>query len=232
MSGMGEQHSSGPAYDGRMSTPHLTIDFVSDISCPWCAVGLSALQQALARVQPDISVTMRCQPFELNPQMGPGGQDIGEHLTQKYGSTPEQQAQIRDAIRQRGAAVGFAFHPAGRGRIYNTFNAHRLLHWAGDTHPEQQMALKMALLQACHRDQQAMDDPQVLLAAVAAAGLDPAAARSVLDSDAHSADVRAQQALYLHAGIHSVPAVVFNGQHLVSGGQPVEVYERVMRSLA
>ena len=215
-----------------MTTPHLTIDFVSDISCPWCAVGLSALQQALQRVQPDITATLRCQPFELNPQMGPGGQDIGEHLTQKYGSTAEQQAQIRAVICERGAAVGFAFHPDGRGRVYNTFDAHRLLHWAGEVHPERQAALKMALLLACHRDQQAMDDPQVLLAAVVAVGLDDDQAREILAGDAYREAVREQQALNLNAGIHSVPAVVINGRHLVSGGQPAERYEQVLRTLA
>jgi predicted DsbA family dithiol-disulfide isomerase len=213
-------------------TQHITIDFVSDVSCPWCAVGLSALNQALERVQPGITATLRFQPFELNPQMAPGGQDISEHLTQKYGSTAEQQAQIRDTIRQRGAAAGFEFNPDGRGRIYNTFNAHRLLHWAGEEHPEQQPALKMALLQACHRDRQTMDDPAVLLKAVETAGLDAERAQEILAGDDFSEAVRKREAMYLNAGIHSVPAVVINQRHLVSGGQPVEVYERVIRELA
>ena len=215
-----------------MPNVHLTIDFVSDISCPWCAVGLSALLQALQRVQPDITVTLRCQPFELNPQMGPGGQDIGEHLTQKYGSTAEQQAQVRETIRARGAEVGFDFHPDGRGRIYNTFQAHRLLHWAGDTAPAQQVDLKMALLQACHRDRQVMEDPEVLLAAVKKAGLDTEQARALLAGDTDTLAVRERQQWYLQAGIHSVPAVVFNERHLVSGAQTPAVYESVMRQLA
>jgi predicted DsbA family dithiol-disulfide isomerase len=211
---------------------HITIDFVSDVSCPWCAVGLSALNQALERVQPGITATLRFQPFELNPQMGPGGQDITEHLTQKYGSTAEQQAQIRQTIRQRGAAVGFEFNPDGRGRIYNTFNAHRLLHWAGEEHPDKQPDLKLALLQACHRDRQTMDDPAVLIQAVESAGLDTQRAQEILASDDYSEAVREREAMYLNAGIHSVPAVVINERHLVSGGQPVEVYERVIRELA
>ena len=213
-------------------TRHITIDFVSDISCPWCAVGLSALNQALEQVKPDITATLRFQPFELNPQMGPGGQDITEHLSQKYGSTPKQQAQIRDTIRQRGASVGFDFNPDGRGRIYNTFNAHRLLHWAGEDHPDKQPNLKMALLKACHRDREAMDDSAVLLQAVEAVGLDPERAQKILAGDDFSKEVREREAMYLNAGIHSVPAVVINGRHLVSGGQPVEVYERVIRELA
>jgi predicted DsbA family dithiol-disulfide isomerase len=117
--------------------PTLKIGFVSDISCPWCAIGLAALEQALTNLQGEVAARIHVQPFELNPQMPAGGQDISEHLTQKYGSTPEQQAQIRDTIRQRGADVGFTFNPSGRGRIYNTFAAHRLLHWAGLTSPDQ-----------------------------------------------------------------------------------------------
>ena len=131
-------------------TASLKIDFVSDVSCPWCAVGLSSLERALERLQGDVQAELHFQPFELNPQMPAGGQDIGEHLTQKYGSTPEQQAQIRERIRERGAEVGFTFRKEGRGRIYNTFDAHRLLHWAeggaSDASPNSQHALKKALL--------------------------------------------------------------------------------------
>lgn len=213
-------------------TPTLKIDFVSDISCPWCAIGLAALEQALANLQGEVAAHIHVQPFELNPQMPAGGQDIAEHLTQKYGSTPEQQAQIRDAIRQRGAEVGFAFNPSGRGRIYNTFAAHRLLHWAGLTSPDQQLALKKALLVACHRDSQAMEAPEVLLAAVAHAGLDVARASQILASDEFTAEVRAAQAFYTRQGIHSVPAVIIDDRHLISGGQPVAVFEQAMRQMA
>eukprot|EP01136_Pigoraptor_vietnamica_P018204 Opistho-1_new@64445 len=113
-----------------MTTSSLKIDFVSDVSCPWCAVGLGALEEALQKLQGEVSAELHFQPFELNPKMAPEGQDISEHLAQKYGSTAEQQAQIRNTIRARGAEVGFAFNPEGRGRIWNTFDAHRLLHWA------------------------------------------------------------------------------------------------------
>jgi predicted DsbA family dithiol-disulfide isomerase len=212
--------------------PTLKIDFVSDISCPWCAIGLAALEQALGNLQGEVTVQMHVQPFELNPQMPAGGQDITEHLTQKYGSTPEQQAQIRDTIRQRGADVGFVFNPSGRGRIYNTFAAHRLLHWAGLVSPERQLALKKALLVACHSDSQAMESPEVLLAAVAQAGLDVARASQILASDEFTAEVREAQAFYSHQGIHSVPAVIINDRHLISGGQPAAVFEQALRQIA
>jgi predicted DsbA family dithiol-disulfide isomerase len=224
--------------------PHIRIDFVSDVSCPWCAIGLGGLLQALARTADTLQASLQFQPFELNPHMAPGGQDIGEHLTEKYGSTPEQQAQIRDTIRQRGAEVGFVFHEGGRGRIYNTFDAHRLLHWAGLDHgateggapgsPAQarQLALKQALLRACHGERQAMDEHAVLLAAVRSAGLDVAEATDVLAQGRHAEAVRAAQAEWAQAGIRSVPAVVLNRRHLVSGGQPAEVFEQVLRQVA
>ena len=213
-------------------TPSLKIDFVSDISCPWCAIGLAALEQALTNLQGEVDVQIHLQPFELNPQMPAGGQDISEHLTQKYGSTAQQQAQIRDTIRQRGAEVGFAFHPSGRGRIYNTFAAHRLLHWAGLASPERQLSLKKALLVACHSNSQAMDSPEVLLAAVAQAGLDVTRARNILASDEFTQEVRQAQAFYARQGIHSVPAVIINDRHLISGGQPVAVFEQALRQIA
>ncbi|MFT3858272.1 MAG: DsbA family oxidoreductase [Aquabacterium sp.] len=212
--------------------PELKIDFVSDVSCPWCAIGLASLEQAMARLAPAVQVNVHIQPFELNPGMPAGGQDIGEHLRQKYGSTPAQQAQIRETIRQRGAEVGFEFNPDGRGRIYNTFDAHRLMHWAGLESPACQLMLKKALLHACHRDRQAMDEHAVLLAAAAQAGLDVARARTVLQTDAYADEVRAREDFYTAHGIHAVPAVVINDRHLISGGQPVAVYEQALRDIA
>jgi predicted DsbA family dithiol-disulfide isomerase len=186
----------------------------------------------MLHLRDDMRFTWHAQPFELNPQMPPGGQDIGEHLTQKYGSTAAQQAHMRETIRQRGAEVGFVFNVEGRGRIYNTFDAHRLLHWAGREHPDRQQALKKALLLACHRDRQAVDQPEVLLAAVASAGLDTARAQAILNSDEFASDVRDQEAFYLSHGIQAVPAVVINDRHLISGGQPVAVYEQALRDIA
>lgn len=210
----------------------LKIDFVSDISCPWCAIGLSALEQALASLQGEVQAQLHFQPFELNPQMPAGGQDIGEHLAQKYGSTPEQQAQIRDTIRQRGADVGFSFNPGGRGRIYNTFDAHRLLHWAALEDLAKQRALKMALLVACHSQSQNMESHEVLLQAAQEAGLDLQRASAILASDEFSSEVRQRENFYTAQGIHSVPAVIINDRHLISGGQPVAVFEQALRQIA
>ncbi len=214
-------------------TQTLKIDFVSDVSCPWCAIGLAALEQALARVQPDVTAELHFQPFELNPQMGPEGEDVGEHLTKKYGSTAEQQAQIRETIRQRGAEAGFVFKPEGRGRIWNTFNAHRLLAWAAaEGQPGQQHALKKALLEAYHGRAESPADDAVLLAAAEAVGLDRARAAAVLASDAFADEVREREQYFTAHGIHSVPAVIVNDRHLISGGQPAAVFEQALRQIA
>ena len=116
-------------------TTALKIDFVSDVSCPWCVIGLKALDEAIARIGSEIITSIYFQPFELNPDMAAAGQEITEHITQKYGITPAQAHTNRENIRMRGADVGFKFATAdeaggGRSRIYNTFDAHRLLHWA------------------------------------------------------------------------------------------------------
>lgn len=214
-------------------TTSLKIDFVSDVSCPWCAVGLGALEEALGKLQGEVSAELHFQPFELNPKMGAEGQDIGEHLTQKYGSTAAQQVQIRETIRARGAEVGFVFNPEGRGRIWNTFDAHRLLHWAEhEGAPGQQHALKKALLAACHTRSEAMGDHTVLLACVREVGLDEVRAQGILASDEFAQAVREREGFYTSVGIHSVPAVIINDQHLISGGQPAAVFEQALRQIA
>lgn len=214
-------------------TTSLKIDFVSDVSCPWCAVGLGALEEALGKLQGEVSAELHFQPFELNPKMGAEGQDIGEHLTQKYGSTAAQQVQIRETIRARGAEVGFVFNPEGRGRIWNTFDAHRLLHWAAlEGAPGQQHALKKALLAACHTRSEAMGNHGVLLGCVREVGLDEARAQAILASDEFAQAVREREGFYTSVGIHSVPAVIVNDRHLISGGQPAAVFEQALRQIA
>lgn len=210
----------------------IKIDFVSDISCPWCVIGLRSLDMALQRLQGLVQTELHFQPFELNPDMPPEGQEINQHLSQKYGSTPEQLEQTRAAIRQRGADLGFEFGIGKRDRIYNTFDAHRLLHWAGlDGPPGSQKALKMALFTAYFTEGLSPASHDVLLATVAQVGLDVQRAREVLDGDVFAAEVREREAFYTGHGIHSVPAVILNERHLISGGQPPEVFEQALRQL-
>ncbi|HMN78042.1 MAG TPA: DsbA family oxidoreductase [Burkholderiaceae bacterium] len=206
----------------------LRIDFVSDVVCPWCAIGLASLETALGRVGDGIEADLHFQPFELNPQMAAEGEDITEHLSRKYGIDAAQIERNREAIRLRGAEVGFRFGP--RSRIVNTFDAHRLLHWAGLE--GRQHELKRALLAAYHGEGQDPSDPDVLAASAAQAGLDAARAREVLASGRYADEVRANERHWLELGVNSVPAVIVNQRHLISGGQPPEVFEQALRQIA
>jgi predicted DsbA family dithiol-disulfide isomerase len=206
----------------------MKIDFVSDIACPWCAVGLNALERALASIGSAIPVELQFQPFQLNPQMGPEGEDAAEHLMRKYRISAEQLAQNRQVIVERGAGVGFAF--GTRSRIWNTFDAHRLLHWAGLL--GRQRELKHALLKAYHGEGRNPGAHDVLLELAGAVGLDVDAARDVLESGQYADEVRAAETFWQEAGIHSVPSIVINDHHLIQGGQPPEVFERALRQIA
>jgi predicted DsbA family dithiol-disulfide isomerase len=208
----------------------LKIDFVSDVSCPWCAIGLQSLEAALTRLAGELEVELHFQPFELNPQMAPGGQEIAEHLAQKYGSTPEQVDRSQEMIRARGAELGFTFDMRKRTRIYNTFGAHRLLHWAQGE--GKQRALKHALFAAYFTEGLDPSDPEVLAEVAAKVGLDGARARQILASDEYANDVRTRERFYSEHGIHAVPSVIVNDEHLIQGGQPAEVFEQVLRQLA
>jgi predicted DsbA family dithiol-disulfide isomerase len=206
------------------------IDFVSDVSCPWCVIGLKALEAALERLGDEVRAEIHFQPFELNPQMPPEGQDIGEYMAEKYGATPEQAASARESIRARGEALGFTFRLDRRSRTYNTFDAHRLLHWAGLE--GRQSALKHALFRAYFTEGLNPGARDVLLGAAAEVGLDAEGAQQVLDSDAYTNEVRERERFYQERGIHAVPAVIIKDRHLIQGGQPVEVFERALRQVA
>ncbi len=208
----------------------LRIDFVSDVSCPWCVIGLRGLEQALDSCAEDITAEIHMQPFELNPGMAPEGQNLDEHLLQKYGATPEQFAATRESIRARGEELGFTFHMDRRNRIYNTFDAHRLLHWAGLE--GRQAALKHALFKIYFTEGKAPSEHAVLIEAAREAGLDPDAAAEVLTQGLYADEVRELEQRYTGAGINAVPAVVVNGRYLIQGGQPVEVYAETLRNIA
>ncbi len=210
----------------------MEIDFVSDVACPWCAVGLASLDRALTAIGRDLDVTLRCAPFELNPTLGADGVDAADYLKRKYGLTDAQLAANRDRLHARGADVGFAFGP--RTRVWNTFDAHRVLHWAGLPGQPRgaQHALKRELLRAYHGDGRNPADEAVLAAAAQAAGLDADAARDVVRSGRHADDVRDAEAAWQAAGIDAVPAVVVDRRRLIAGAQTPEVYEQALRRIA
>lgn len=208
----------------------LRIDFVSDVVCPWCAIGLASLDQALQRLGGEVQADIHFQPFELNPQMPQEGEGIAEHLQRKYGLTDAQLAENQERIRQRGAELGFTFDMNARGRTYNTFDAHRLLHWAG--REGKQSELKHALLRAYFSEGRNVSDRGTLVAIAAGVGLDAGRAAAILDSDEYAGEVRADEQFWLRAGINGVPAIIIDRKHLISGGQPPEVFEQALRQIA
>lgn len=208
----------------------LRIDFVSDVVCPWCAIGLTALEQALQRLDGEVQADIHFQPFELNPQLPVEGESIAEHLQRKYGLTDAQRAENQERIRLRGAELGFAFDFNTRSRIWNTFDAHRLLHWAGIE--GRQSELKHALLRAYFSEGRNVADRDVLAAVAEGVGLDAQRAQEVLASGEYGDEVRAAEQFFQGLGISGVPAVIIEKRHLVSGGQPVEVFERALREIA
>lgn len=215
-----------------MSTP-LKIDFISDVSCPWCIIGLRALDQALEHLGDEVHAQIHFQPFELNPQMGAEGQEIFEHIAEKYGSTREQFQANAEHIRERGAELGFVFS-SGERRIYNTFDAHRLLHWvdvAGGELEGKQQPLKEALFTAYFSQHADVSSHKVLADIAQKVGLDRTRAEAVLASGEYAAEVRELEQLWVSRGVSSVPTMVFNDQYAVSGGQPVDVFVSAIRQI-
>jgi len=208
------------------------IDFVSDVACPWCAVGLEGLLAAVERIGPEAGFDIHMQPFELNPDMPRGGQNTGERLMKKYGYDQVRLRENRKVIAERAAAVGMPMNQTDASRSYNTFDAHRLLHWAGTLGQAQQIALKRGLLKTYHFDNLDTSEAQVLVQAASDAGLDADAAREVLASGRYADEVRAAESHWQKLGVSAVPSVIINDKYLVSGGQPPEVFEQALRQAA
>jgi predicted DsbA family dithiol-disulfide isomerase len=214
-------------------THHLKIDFVSDVACPWCAIGLSSLELALKKSADVIDARITFQPFELNPGMPAPGVNHNEHVAGIYGAGPEQLASSQKLLSGRAASVGVALNFTDQSRIYNTFDAHRLLHWAGTLSGglARQLDLKRALFKANFTDNLNISDTDVLVGIAASAGLDADAAREILTSLRYGAEVRQAEALWQSRGIQAVPAIIINMKWLTSGGQPPEYYEEVLRRI-
>jgi predicted DsbA family dithiol-disulfide isomerase len=211
-------------------TPSVTIDFISDVVCPWCALGATALEQAIENLADEVSVELTYKPFELNPDMPAVGENAVKHLMRKYGRSAEEVAAGKAMQIARGQAIGFKFDLEKRSHFYNTFDAHRLLFWA--LQEGRQVELKKVLLRAYFTDGQNPSDRETLVRLAAEAGLDSARAREVLVSGEFAKEVRELEAFYRERGINSVPAMILNGRQLVSGSQSVEYYEQMLRQMA
>lgn len=210
-------------------TAKLRIDFISDIACPWCVIGLRGLLKALEDLGGEVEAELRFWPFELNPDMAPEGENTAEHVARKYGSTRERSEAVRQVIKESGAALGFTFNYGPESRIWNTFDAHRLMAWAlGEG---RQLALKQALFKSNFTDQRSTSDVEALVDAAREAGLDAQAAREVLVSGAFAEEVRAEEDQWRANGINAVPSLIFNQRWLIQGAQPPEVYAQAIRDI-
>ncbi|GAB5439583.1 DsbA family oxidoreductase [Falsiruegeria mediterranea] len=201
------------------------VDIVSDVVCPWCIVGFRQLDQALTRT--GFLANLRWHPFELNPSMPPEGQNLREHITEKYGTTAEQSQQARDRLSALGVELGFAFNFTDDSRMVNTFKAHQLLDWAEDQ--QLQHPLKMALFDAYFTQGRDVSDAQVLADVAQSVGLDRDSATQVLDSGERQQQVREKQGFWTSRGISGVPSMVFGGKYLVTGAQGADTYEQLLR---
>lgn len=207
----------------------ISIDIVSDVSCPWCIIGYRALSLALDQLDAHDQMTISWLPFELNPDMPPEGQNRNDYIRQKYGLTPEQGKANRDNLINRGAELGYSFNFPDNGRVYNTFNAHRLIHWAKEH--GLQTPLKLALFDLFFQQQGNPSDEVDLLRCVEKVGLDVEQAKEVLRSERYQVEVREALSFAKNNGISSVPAFILNNKYLVSGGQPVDVFVQALEQL-
>ena len=215
--------------------PTIKLDYVSDVACPWCAVGLGNLNQAMAELSDKVNFEVHFRPFELNPSMPLGGQDAIEHLTEKYGLTADQVKANQANIRAKALEAGFAFHPEGRKRVYNTFDCHRLLYWAAKEYNlQKQAALKKELLNTYFCLAVNLDDQENLLDAVTRAGLDKDRAHKILIGNEFTKEVKEEETFYTKAGISSVPSIILNEKYLLQGAQPPEsfinAFERLIQA--
>ncbi|MBD2839870.1 DsbA family oxidoreductase [Pseudomonas sp. JM0905a] len=212
-----------------MSEP-IRIDFISDPVCPWCAIALEALEQALARLPAELDIELAFQPFELNPGMPAAGQDAVEHIMQKYGRSATDIARSQENITTRGLDIGFHFDLKKRTHFYNTFDAHRLMRWA-ETRGRQR-PLAHLLFRAYFTDGRNISDRETLASLADDAGLARDEALEILSSGQFSREVQEREHHYTSRGVHAVPAVILNGRHLISGAQPADYYERALRQVA
>jgi predicted DsbA family dithiol-disulfide isomerase len=207
----------------------LEIDIVSDVVCPWCIIGYRQLRKALDMMPGEFEVHIRWHPFELNPNMPEDGQDVSEHLAQKYGTSPEQSQAARSRLTSLGDSLDFKFDYSPGMRMVNTFRAHQLLHWAAEQ--GLQTRLKLALFEAFFSNREDVNDVEVLVEVAQSVGLSGDQARELLSSGRYENEVRKEQQYWLDQEVHAVPAFVFNNQHSVPGAQEAETFVRMLKKI-
>ncbi|MEM8731283.1 MAG: DsbA family oxidoreductase [Pseudomonadota bacterium] len=202
----------------------IRVDIVSDVVCPWCAIGYYQLKRAADETGHALSV--HWHPFELNPNMAEEGEDLREHLAAKYGTTPEASRAARARLTELGAALGFTFTYADDMRMWNTFRAHQLIDWAETF--EKGHDMKLALFEAFFTRRENVSDIATLAQVAKSVELDAETALEVLQSGQFAEQVRQKEQFWTSRGIQGVPAMIFERRHLVTGAQGEENYGRVL----
>lgn len=209
-------------------TPTITVDIVSDVVCPWCIIGYKKLEQAMRQFEGRAKFELSWHAFELNPNMPAEGQDITEHLAQKYGSTAEQSKANRERLREAGAGLDFDFSYKDSMRMVNTFDAHRLLTWAAET--GKQTALKLALFTAHFTDGRDVSDHETLTEIAMEVGLNEQRVRDILSGDLFAAEVRAVEGEWQDRFITGVPAFILNKEFMIPGAQEAETFVNIIEN--
>ena len=207
----------------------LKIDIVSDVVCPWCTIGYKRLEKAIQELGIEDQIDLEWQPFELNPNMPAEGQNVNEHITEKYGSTTEQQNESKQMMTEAGEELGFKFDYFDDMRMVNTFDAHVLLEYAKDF--GKQTELKMALTKAFFSDRKDVSKKDTLKETLLSVGLNADEALAKLDSEDARLEVRTKQDYWKNMGVNSVPTIVFNRKSAVTGAQPVDTFKQVLNEL-
>lgn len=209
---------------------NLRIDLVSDVACPWCAIGYRRLEQALDALDGEVEVELVWQPFELNPDMPPEGEPILEHLCRKYGLDAASVDRTQGEMMALAEQLGLNFSGARERRAHNTFDAHRVLAWAAEQGRE--TALQLALFDAYFGEARPPSDPAVLREKAELVGLDGEAAEAVARSDRYADVVRSAERRFREAGVSAVPGFVLDGRYLISGAQPPDTLAEAIRRVA
>ena len=209
-----------------MSKPHTRIDIVSDVVCPWCIIGYKRLEKALEMIKGQADVEIHWHPFELNPDMPQGGENLRAHLAAKYGTTLEGSIKARANLTKIGSELGFTFDYFDEMKMFNTFKAHQLLHYAREYNKEH--VLKMRLFSAFFGERKEIDQTDVLLAEAFAVGLDETETRLVLQEERYANAVRTEEREWAARGVQSVPTFVFNDTYGFAGAQEPEVMADIL----
>lgn len=207
----------------------IKIDIVSDVVCPWCIIGYKRLEKAIIELGIQDKIEIEWQPFELNPNMPKEGQNLREHISEKYGSNEQQQKESQKTMTEAGAALDFTFNYSEDTRMVNTFEAHILLDYAQEF--GKQTELKLQLIKSFFTDQKDVSDRAVLKEALLEVGLNADEALALLDKPAVIQDVKNKQQYWKEMGVNSVPTVVFNRKSAVTGAQPVETFKEILTQL-